>query len=214
MSVPFARTAVDQEPENSPGPGRVLVLNHHRDALGETVSELRKNGFAVDVAESLAETESRLEESSPDVTILNPLVLEPGCVELELIERLQSHGAALRSETAAAFAAGTGAEVAFTVTNPTPGREQETLVVSLAAADVTALHELGWSSALRGDIFDPMPLPKAISVSKGSESRLGRDPRAGEDGDGWFHDTVCLGMGRGKALISAWNSTMKRKKRF
>ena len=90
MSVPFASASVDQEPEKNPDRGRVLLLNHHRDALGELVAGLRRAGYPVDVAESLAETESRLDAALPDVTILNPLVLEPGCVELELIERLQS----------------------------------------------------------------------------------------------------------------------------
>ncbi len=89
MSVPFASVAVEQGPDQPPERCRILVLNHHRDALGELVEGLRRSGFPVDVAESLAETEVRLDDAPPDVTILNPLVLEPGCVELELIERLQ-----------------------------------------------------------------------------------------------------------------------------
>ncbi|MBK8977852.1 MAG: GGDEF domain-containing protein [Planctomycetes bacterium] len=73
------------------GPARVAILNHHRDDVRPLAELLRTNGYVVEVEESLAATQRRLDEEPPDVAVLNPLLLEPGCVELELLERLQEN---------------------------------------------------------------------------------------------------------------------------
>jgi two-component system cell cycle response regulator len=71
---------------------RVLVLNHHRDPLAELVNALRRRGFEVTEARSLADTQQLLDRVAPDLAILNPLVLKRGGVELELVDRLQRNG--------------------------------------------------------------------------------------------------------------------------
>ena len=76
----------------SPRAARVLLLNHHRDALGELISALVRRGHEVAQADSLAETQALLQRVQPDVVLLNPLVIKPGGVELELVEALQHDG--------------------------------------------------------------------------------------------------------------------------
>jgi diguanylate cyclase (GGDEF)-like protein len=70
-------------------PRCVLVLNHARDPLGEVLATLQRAGYDAREAGSLAETSRLLGEARPDVVILNPLVLAPGGVELELVQALQ-----------------------------------------------------------------------------------------------------------------------------
>jgi regulator of sigma E protease len=62
---------------------------------------------------------------------------------------------AVRSQTASAAEAGTGARLSLTVSNPTPGQEQETLEVAFSADDVRSLAALSWLSQLRADVFEP-----------------------------------------------------------
>ncbi len=69
---------------------RVLVLNHHRDPLGPLVQRLRRDGYEVEESRSLGETHRLLDRAAASVVILNPLILEPGGVELEILERLQA----------------------------------------------------------------------------------------------------------------------------
>jgi regulator of sigma E protease len=63
---------------------------------------------------------------------------------------------ALRAQTRDAAEAGTGADVRLTFTHPTPGREQETMPLALAAGDVEALHALSWRSDLPSGYFEPI----------------------------------------------------------
>lgn len=79
-------------PDTSPSelmPPCVLVLNHHRDALGDVTAALSRAGFDVREADSLAQSCRLLSQVRPDVVVLNPLVLAAGGVELELLENLQ-----------------------------------------------------------------------------------------------------------------------------
>ena len=68
----------------------------------------------------------------------------------------QSFNEALRRNTLSAFEAGERASVTLTVTHPTPGREQETMILALAADEVIALHELPRVSALSLLLFEPL----------------------------------------------------------
>ena len=68
---------------------RILVLNHRRDPMGEVVEALRRQGFAVTETQSIIETHRILARMRPALIVLNPLVLQPGSVELEVIEELQ-----------------------------------------------------------------------------------------------------------------------------
>lgn len=76
----------DHSPESK---ALILVLNHHRDPLGPSVQELRGKGFEVRESESIIETHRLLASCRPHLIILNPLVLQAGSVELELLEDLQ-----------------------------------------------------------------------------------------------------------------------------
>ncbi len=67
----------------------VLVMNHNRDPLSELCSALSRGGYAVVVADSLAQSHRLAGERRPDLVVLNPLVLCAGGVELELLEGLQ-----------------------------------------------------------------------------------------------------------------------------
>jgi len=67
-----------------------------------------------------------------------------------------SFNEALRRSTQAAFEAGEQATVALTVTHPTPGREQETVTLELAADEVVALHELQRVAELPLTLFEPL----------------------------------------------------------
>jgi len=67
----------------------VLVMNHNRDPLGDLCAALAQHGHRVEVADSLAQSHRALADLRPDLVVLNPLVLCPGGVELELLERLQ-----------------------------------------------------------------------------------------------------------------------------
>jgi diguanylate cyclase (GGDEF)-like protein len=71
----------------------VMVLNHHRDAIGPLCQRLRQDGYRVIESRSLAETQRLFDDLPPDLVILNPLILEPGSVELEIVERLQDRDA-------------------------------------------------------------------------------------------------------------------------
>jgi regulator of sigma E protease len=63
---------------------------------------------------------------------------------------------ALRAQTLAAVAAGTGADLQLTVTHPTPGKETETATLALTAGDVETLHALSWISDLPSGAFEPI----------------------------------------------------------
>jgi len=62
----------------------------------------------------------------------------------------------LRLQTAVAKESNSGASVPVTVTLPTPGAPQETHDLALSAADITALHDLGWKTELPSVLFDPI----------------------------------------------------------
>lgn len=64
--------------------------------------------------------------------------------------------AALREQTRTAHEQGSGAEIELTVTHPTPGREQEVVMLSLDAEHVAALHQLGWTIDLPSIAFEPI----------------------------------------------------------
>ncbi|MBL8730176.1 MAG: diguanylate cyclase [Planctomycetes bacterium] len=67
----------------------LLVMNHNRDPLSELCAALSRSGYAVQVADSLAQSHRMAGERRPDLVVLNPLVLCAGGVELELLEGLQ-----------------------------------------------------------------------------------------------------------------------------
>ncbi len=78
--------------EPQPGEQRVdtiLVMNHHRDSLDSFVEELRRTGYSVIEARSLVETHRILDETTPSVVILNPLIVKADSVEFELLEKMQ-----------------------------------------------------------------------------------------------------------------------------
>lgn len=68
----------------------VLLLNHHRDPLGDLVDRLRLDGYEVAEAASLIDTQRLLDSCKPAVALLNPLILKHDGVEFELLTRLQS----------------------------------------------------------------------------------------------------------------------------
>ncbi len=63
---------------------------------------------------------------------------------------------ALRRNTRSAYEAGGDAVVTLNVTHPTPGREQETVIMSLGTAELARLHELSWVGDLPNTVFEPM----------------------------------------------------------
>ncbi|MEO6597243.1 MAG: diguanylate cyclase [Planctomycetota bacterium] len=67
----------------------ILVMNHNRDPLGELCAALARTGYDVHVGDSLAQSHRMVADTRPDLVVLNPLVLCPGGVELELLEGLQ-----------------------------------------------------------------------------------------------------------------------------
>ncbi len=67
----------------------VLLMNHNRDPLADLAQALARSGYAVHVADSLAQSHRLLAEVRPDIVLLNPLVLAADGVELELLEGLQ-----------------------------------------------------------------------------------------------------------------------------
>ena len=64
--------------------------------------------------------------------------------------------AALLAATAQAAARGEGADVRVTATSPTPGNPELAGTLALGAADVRALHALGWRSPLELPLFEPL----------------------------------------------------------
>lgn len=64
-------------------------MNHNRDPLSELCAALSSHGYRVEMADSLAQSHRLVAEHRPDLVVLNPLVLCPGGVELELLEGLQ-----------------------------------------------------------------------------------------------------------------------------
>jgi len=63
---------------------------------------------------------------------------------------------ALRRNTQGALQAGISASITLTITHPTPGKEQETLILDLSADEVAGLGELTWTSDLSPYLFEPM----------------------------------------------------------
>lgn len=78
-----------QEAQKRPEAPTVLVMNHHRDPLGDLSAALANHGYRVQVGDSLAQSHRLLEDARPEVVVLNPLVLCAGGVELGLLEALQ-----------------------------------------------------------------------------------------------------------------------------
>ena len=60
----------------------------------------------------------------------------------------------LRAQTQLAHQSNSGATVQVRFTLPTPGKESESLPMSLSARDVAFLHELGWQTELPPGAFD------------------------------------------------------------
>lgn len=67
----------------------ILVLNHHRDDMKPTVEALRRQGYGVTETQSIIETHRVLAKVRPSLVLLNPLVLQTGSIELELLEDIQ-----------------------------------------------------------------------------------------------------------------------------
>jgi len=67
----------------------ILVLNHHRDEMKSTLETLRRQGYGVTETQSIIETHRVLAKVRPSLILLNPLVLQPGSIELELLEDVQ-----------------------------------------------------------------------------------------------------------------------------
>ena len=67
----------------------VLVLNQRRDSLDALAAALRAAGHEVVEGRSLAESRELLTTVDPLVVVLNPLVLNSGGVEFELLEALR-----------------------------------------------------------------------------------------------------------------------------
>lgn len=82
-----ARSSVDPST-----PASVLLLNHHRDDLGPLIEALTRAGHEVRTAQSVAESHRLLSEVDPELIVLNPLVVEAGCLEFELVQNLQKPG--------------------------------------------------------------------------------------------------------------------------
>lgn len=62
----------------------------------------------------------------------------------------------MRTRTAAAHEAGSGAAVSLGVILPTPGNPHESVTVELSPAQVAVLHKLPWQSDLPPDMFEPL----------------------------------------------------------
>lgn len=73
----------------SPAPAVVVLMNHDRDDLGDVAQALARNGYAVHVADSLAQSHRLLQSVRPDLVVLNPLVLSADGVEAEWLGSLQ-----------------------------------------------------------------------------------------------------------------------------
>lgn len=86
---PELMTATSPQEEPAPAKAEILLLNHHRDELGATADALRRQGYALTETQSIIETHRVLAKSRPALIVLNPLVLQPGSVELEVLEKLQ-----------------------------------------------------------------------------------------------------------------------------
>ena len=81
-----------QTPQELPlARAQILVLNHRRDEMVSTLDALRRQGFQVGETQSIIETHRALSKARPSLIILNPLVLQPGSVELEVLEDLQQN---------------------------------------------------------------------------------------------------------------------------
>ncbi len=78
-------------PQKEPAPvkAEILVLNHHRDEMASTIELLRRQGFTLTETQSIIETHRVLAKTRPCLIVLNPLVLQPGSVELEVLEEMQ-----------------------------------------------------------------------------------------------------------------------------
>jgi diguanylate cyclase (GGDEF)-like protein len=68
---------------------RILFLNHRRDQMRGILEALQQHGYEVAETQSIIETHRALAKDRPALIILNPLVLQPGSVELEVLEDLQ-----------------------------------------------------------------------------------------------------------------------------
>ena len=63
---------------------------------------------------------------------------------------------AVGRHTAEARAAGVGAAVTLSITDPSPDHQRETVTLQLTAADVAGIGDLRWRSVLSGDLFGPL----------------------------------------------------------
>lgn len=80
----------DQRPGSTDAtPPVLLVMNHNQDALDDLTNALTRNGYQVQLGDTLTQSHRLSGEARPAVVLLNPVALCEGCVELELLERLQ-----------------------------------------------------------------------------------------------------------------------------
>lgn len=92
--TPMTAEPFHKEPNEGDRETLTLIMNHHRDPLGELVDGLRRQGLTVIESQSIAHSHALALELDPAVVLLNPLVLQPGGIEAQIVERLQE-----RSET-------------------------------------------------------------------------------------------------------------------
>jgi diguanylate cyclase (GGDEF)-like protein len=92
MATPPDRSTPGPHGGARPTKTEILLLNHHRDDLAGALECLQRQGYGVQETQSIIETHRVLAKSRPGLIILNPLVLQPGSIELELLEDLQRDG--------------------------------------------------------------------------------------------------------------------------
>ena len=68
-------------------PARILVMNHNRDDMESDVAALRSIGLEIALSDNLLRSVRAVREKTPDLIILNPLLLDPAGVELEQVCR-------------------------------------------------------------------------------------------------------------------------------
>jgi diguanylate cyclase (GGDEF)-like protein len=67
----------------------VLVMNHSGDDLSAGVAALRSLGYQVTVSPGAADSTKLLENVRPSVILLNPIVLDPAGIEVEMVAAIQ-----------------------------------------------------------------------------------------------------------------------------
>ncbi len=74
----------------------------------------------------------------------------------EAVSNWRELRAALGRHTAEARAAGVGAAISLSITDPSSGHERETVTLQMTAADVAGIGDLPWRSVLPGYLFEPL----------------------------------------------------------